>query len=361
VIGDDIGKFLAVAKDTLCRTRPGVARLCAEVNIHEDLPTSIWLEGLNYPGFWQPIYYPNFLYCSHCYKIGHSLANCYKKNGKPVDKGKQLENAQPNRPITLDKPGQGHWQTQRAKKVYRQVADHNNDAGTSGAKNLQGQEVDLNHEKVLATNSFAALNLEDEEEIPIQGSDTVNNEGPTKEMTVDETKGKDSMHIEAQGITKFVDEIFLEAQSLPLQEPGREVLAGLDKEAALNSVATLKPIMEEHPADCTDQVDENTNEEQQVEHVQVTPLAMVPRDQNIQNLEPGDTTQQDPFLLTNGEEEYSADEDEDLLTTTEIITCSSDSEVQTKKKKHVTFSMCTRSKTNPNGSSKKSSCRCCEQ
>ncbi|KAF5179438.1 hypothetical protein FRX31_030975, partial [Thalictrum thalictroides] len=225
VIGDDIGKFLAVAKDTVCRTRPGVARICAEINIHEDLPTSIWLEGPSYPGFWQPIFYPNFLYCSHCYKIGHSLDNCFKKNGRPVEKGKQKEGNQSALGTEKNPTRLGQWQTQRPKQVYKQVADYNNVnmAGTSGSKNSHGQEKEVSgSEKVMANNSFAVLNTIEEEET-FATDKSKEDQAVNAKVLSEAGEEVEEETVQIQGIAKFVEGVFQEAETLP-QDLGSEEL-----------------------------------------------------------------------------------------------------------------------------------------
>ncbi|KAF5201373.1 hypothetical protein FRX31_009040 [Thalictrum thalictroides] len=58
------------------------------MNVDGDLHEAVWIEGHKYTGFWQPLFYPNFLYCSHCSKIWHSIKNCRKRKVINTDKGK---------------------------------------------------------------------------------------------------------------------------------------------------------------------------------------------------------------------------------------------------------------------------------
>ncbi|KAF5208160.1 hypothetical protein FRX31_002252 [Thalictrum thalictroides] len=91
VLGNGLGSFVAVDRDTRAFTKPDVARMCVEMNVDGDLHEAVWIEGHNYAGLWQPLFYPNFLYCSHCSKIGHSFENCRKRKANNVDKGKGKE------------------------------------------------------------------------------------------------------------------------------------------------------------------------------------------------------------------------------------------------------------------------------
>ncbi|KAF5202263.1 hypothetical protein FRX31_008150, partial [Thalictrum thalictroides] len=106
--------------------------------------------------------------------------NCHKKNPQPADtglvgqahtqNGKQAQN-------------QGNWQTQRPKRVYRQVTKSNDqEAGPSGTKNFQGQEVNETQTTQKGTsNTFSVLNNIDdnnlekeseEGELPAQDGET---------------------------------------------------------------------------------------------------------------------------------------------------------------------------------------------
>ncbi|KAF5187950.1 hypothetical protein FRX31_022463, partial [Thalictrum thalictroides] len=79
-IGHGLGNFLSIDADTINLTKPDVARICVEMDLQYDLPDSFWLEGHGYEGYWQPLYFPGFLFCGFCSKTGHSLEFCRKKN-----------------------------------------------------------------------------------------------------------------------------------------------------------------------------------------------------------------------------------------------------------------------------------------
>ncbi|KAF5186005.1 hypothetical protein FRX31_024408 [Thalictrum thalictroides] len=80
------------------------------MNLQEEMPYSIWIEGANFSGFWQQITYPNFLYCSSCAKIGHSWENCRhrRQNGMA---NPNLETQKNNQPIN----------STQAQKTYNQL------------------------------------------------------------------------------------------------------------------------------------------------------------------------------------------------------------------------------------------------
>ncbi|KAF5195867.1 hypothetical protein FRX31_014546 [Thalictrum thalictroides] len=125
---------------------------------------------------WQPIFYPNFLYCSHCYKIRHSFENCYKRKKNKGPNGKQALQSQgpPNSTHSaankIVRPQrQNTWQTQRAKlQVYRPIVDLNvNNASTSGSKDSQGNEIQDRSPAagMTITNSFNLLSMVDDDVI----------------------------------------------------------------------------------------------------------------------------------------------------------------------------------------------------
>ncbi|KAF5202352.1 hypothetical protein FRX31_008061 [Thalictrum thalictroides] len=93
-IGNGLGTFVSIDRDTASLARPDVARICVEMDVQEVMQDKIWLESPIYGGFWQPLFYPNFLYCSHCSTIGHSNEHCRKKNQplneNKINKGKNI-------------------------------------------------------------------------------------------------------------------------------------------------------------------------------------------------------------------------------------------------------------------------------
>lgn len=80
-IGDSLGKFLRMDDSTRCLTRPDTARICVEMDIFLEMPDRLWIElnDTKGEGFWQPISYPGFQYCSSCSIFGHTLEACRKK------------------------------------------------------------------------------------------------------------------------------------------------------------------------------------------------------------------------------------------------------------------------------------------
>ncbi|KAF5193721.1 hypothetical protein FRX31_016692, partial [Thalictrum thalictroides] len=113
------------------------------------MPDVIWIEGQNFSGFWQAFSYPNFLYCSHCSKIGHSFEFCHKRRSPPKDN--EPQDGGLTNPVHPKKPAaqvhsrplqqQKTWQAPKGKKVYRPVAFHQNGEGTSGTKDSSGREI----------------------------------------------------------------------------------------------------------------------------------------------------------------------------------------------------------------------------
>ncbi|KAF5177172.1 hypothetical protein FRX31_033241, partial [Thalictrum thalictroides] len=378
VIGDDIGKkFLSVAKDTICRTRPSVARICVEMNIHEEMPNSIWLEGPNYPGFWQPIYYPNFLYCSHCYKMGHSLQNCNKKNPQQEKQAPGGQGIGQN-----GKQQQGAWQTQKTKRVYKQVANHNShEAGTSRAKDAQGQEVgDTQGLTAETTNTFSVLNdiNEDNEsaEMVDNNERTDNTTAQLQAVTIDTIAENLVSKVSTEAtVTPVMDTYVVTTEPAPAanveevprqtnEEGNHTTISGRDTTPSPTQVINL-----EHPgyrslqnrsigSDIAEEFINSevlTIDEEIQDHAQITPLAI---EGPLMVQEQGQV-----FFLTDGNKtEEDLSEEENEVHNEELEGHCSDSELLTRKSKTIPPShMCTRSKTNPYGSTKKKRYQCCRQ
>ncbi|KAF5190176.1 hypothetical protein FRX31_020237 [Thalictrum thalictroides] len=359
------------------------------MNIHEDMPASLWIEGPNFPGFWQPIYYPNFLYCSHCYKIGHSLQNCHKKNPHLADTGVSPA-GQPHTQEGKHMQKQGTWQTQRSKKVYRQVTNSNAlEAGPSGAKNSQGQEV--NETQIVqkgTSNTFSVLNSIDDNNIEKEDGEVAAQEGETGNNSMASTENPSPITVQAGRVTVGILEASLEDTQEKLNDNMQDSQEGLEdnleedlvtKDPAVNSDVKV-PDLDTQVIDVNNAIymrPQNTgringiaeefisseilNLEKEVlqHHSQVIPLAIEA---------PSDSTQiqYQPFLITNGDqseeeqsetEEGSYEEGDNHLEALEDH--SSDSELLFKKKRQLPPShMCTRSQTNPHGSTKKPGCQC---
>ncbi|KAF5207465.1 hypothetical protein FRX31_002949 [Thalictrum thalictroides] len=112
------------------------------MDIQSDMLDSIWLEGPNYLGFWQKIFYPNFVYCSYCSKIGHAWKQCNKRKAVTADKQKENSTLNADMPQTRRNPRVPTWQMQRRVRQEKNVyVLKNTVASTSGAKDSQGNEI----------------------------------------------------------------------------------------------------------------------------------------------------------------------------------------------------------------------------
>ena len=75
-----IGKVLAFDQATLSLARPGVARVCVEVNLLANNPTRIWLDMGDGNARWQKIVYERSKkFCKSCRKQGHGEDDCRRK------------------------------------------------------------------------------------------------------------------------------------------------------------------------------------------------------------------------------------------------------------------------------------------
>ncbi|XP_071940701.1 uncharacterized protein [Coffea arabica] len=80
-------------------SRPSVARICADIDLLNDLPSRIWIQNGS-TGFWQRVEYENLPdYCSCCYKLGHPTVACN------VDTSKGGLEQQSGHPVTSQAPG----------------------------------------------------------------------------------------------------------------------------------------------------------------------------------------------------------------------------------------------------------------
>ncbi|KAF5200107.1 hypothetical protein FRX31_010306 [Thalictrum thalictroides] len=107
------------------------------------------IEGQNFLGFWQIFSYPNFLYYSHCCKIGYSFEFCHKRRSPPKDK--EPQDGGTTNQIHIRKPANQvqsrpqqqpkTWQAPQGRKIYRPVANHPEGEGTSGTKDSLGRDI----------------------------------------------------------------------------------------------------------------------------------------------------------------------------------------------------------------------------
>ena len=105
-----IGKVLAFDQSTLSLARPGVARVCVEVNLLVNNPSRIWLDLGDVGARWQKIVYEKSKkICKSCRKQGHGEEDCRKKKfpNQPDDsEGKNIalkEIAQVQKPAYQNK------------------------------------------------------------------------------------------------------------------------------------------------------------------------------------------------------------------------------------------------------------------
>ncbi|KAF5203417.1 hypothetical protein FRX31_006997 [Thalictrum thalictroides] len=147
------------------------------MNVDGDLHEAVWIEGHNYTNFWQPLFYPNFLYCS---KLGHSFENCRKRKTNYADKGKGKEggitsNANPTTTHTTTKT------THQTGPIYKATGnlftnipsgnlENTMETGTSTENSTQGTKKASNtqaHTPLMLMNSFDVLNEDHADDNPV--------------------------------------------------------------------------------------------------------------------------------------------------------------------------------------------------
>ncbi|KAF5176121.1 hypothetical protein FRX31_034292 [Thalictrum thalictroides] len=377
------------------------------MTVQEDMPDSIWLECPSFPGFWQSLHYPNFLYCSSCAMIGHSWEFCRKRKKNSTAAPKEPSTTKEGQAKTASEPNHNtSWRQPKIKHFYRPTG-RLVEGEVSGAKDTNGNEIDPQHPSIIAPtretqntnvvgvrgaigvgnaqlgnnhttstvciNTFSVLNniMEDSLEEDIATAKVT--DGIKEHHT--QTQVEDSPHIEKAIATQHT-EVITEATVVKGGKKSNEeeaTVAYNDHRGNTNlpsspsSTQIISLILEEQGNTQNrslgkDIAEEFVNTEMENlegeghEHSQVIPLAI----------------EAPPFcpsrLLTQGdqsesEEEQSEDEDnnsqEEENPYSALVTHSSDSELHSKKPKQIPpFNMCTRSKTNPNGSTKKH-CRQC--
>ncbi|GAA0173775.1 hypothetical protein LIER_27323 [Lithospermum erythrorhizon] len=97
-IANSIGKPLRIDSLNTNRVKLGVASVCIELDVSKPLVDKVWVsfEDDEYPdyneGFWQRVEYDEIPhYCSKCFHMGHSVANCkrdFEKERMQATKGK---------------------------------------------------------------------------------------------------------------------------------------------------------------------------------------------------------------------------------------------------------------------------------
>ncbi|KAF5206264.1 hypothetical protein FRX31_004152 [Thalictrum thalictroides] len=347
-IGDDIGTFLSIDKGTLCYTRPDVARLCVEMDIQNDMPDSIWIEGPNYTGFWQKILYPNFVYCSHCSKIGHAWEQCFKR--------KENHNKQKEKDALIDKQPREQQNTRKTTTWHQprrrqQYVPRNTDAaGPSGTKDSQGC--------VIHDTTQTVSNRVEEDNSPVMDMDNEAEEQSRHGVPMQNA-------FAALNILDDVDEII---PHIPLR---RTTATCLDNAASGPHNATRDQAHEAHREDTDDMADLRSNEVS-------TQLAIVVASERPQLANPNSVSspildpissnpnlQDDifivpssPLMLTNGNPEDEYEE-----TVPETASYGSDTEVRGRKsfKTYAPALMMTRSRSQGHQAGSKNCFKCCEQ
>ncbi|KAF5188663.1 hypothetical protein FRX31_021750 [Thalictrum thalictroides] len=277
---------------------------------------------------------------------------------------------------------QGTWQTQKSKKVYRQVASSNAlEAGPSGAKNSQGQEVIESQTAQKGTsNTFSVLNSIDDNNIEKEEGEAATQEGGmgTDNMVNTEfpsptTVGilEDSLEDNQENLKDKMEDCQEELdgnlESLITNEPVVNNEVEVPDFTQVVDVSSTNPRRAQNTGRNNEIAEEfirseihNLEKEVLLNHSEVIPLAI--------EAPPADSTQLQykPLLITNGDqsdeeqsetEEDSCEEGNNQLAALEEH--NSDSELLSKKKRQMTMStMRTRSQTNPHGSTKKPGCQC---
>ncbi|KAF5182826.1 hypothetical protein FRX31_027587, partial [Thalictrum thalictroides] len=265
-----------------------------------------------------------------------------------TQEGKQLQN-------------QGTWQTQRSKKVYRQVTSSNAlEAGPSGAKNSQGQEViETQIVQKGTSNTFSVLNSIDENNIGKEEGEVATQDG---EVGIDNMVNTEISSPTTVGILEDSLEDNQEKLMDNMEDCQEELDGNLEglvtKDPAVNNdvvvpdftqvidASNTNPRRSQNTGRSNEIAEEfisleihNLEKEVLLNHSQVIPLAI--------EAPPSDSTQLQykPFLITNrdqfeGEqsetEEDSCEEGNNHLAALEDH--SSDSELLSKKKRQLPMS-----------------------
>ncbi|KAF5208028.1 hypothetical protein FRX31_002386 [Thalictrum thalictroides] len=114
------------------------------------MPDSIWLESPSFPGFWQSLHYPNFLYCSSCAMIGHSWEYCRKRKKNSTVAPTEPSATKEGQPKTASEPNHNtSWTQPKIKHFYRPTG-RLVEGEVSGAKDTNGNEIDTQHQSIIA-------------------------------------------------------------------------------------------------------------------------------------------------------------------------------------------------------------------
>ncbi|KAF5207311.1 zinc ion binding / nucleic acid binding protein [Thalictrum thalictroides] len=343
-IGQNIGKFLSIDKSTLCYTRPNTAKICVEMNLQEDMPDSIWLEGPNFPGFWQEIQYPNFLYCSSCAMIGHSWEFCRKRN-KVIGPKEHLntKGVQQSKKTDIQTTS---WRQAKIKQFYRptgRMVEQFQEGETSGAKDSNGNEIqtapaDLPTQTIQQVKPASSSQL-NHESAPVQAGVTSENL-----FSILEDLEEDISHIDSY--TENPNSAFKDQHhtkdNAPFLEPGisrleEQYTTCIEEEAKKDGAVIIPALAQLYPPEPSDQF------QGIAEHLQYEL-----------------STVKSPLLLTNDDTE--PEKENDIDGNQALVTYGSDTEVMCKSKKSYPplTMLITRSKTQGSTSSSKKGYQCCK-
>ncbi|KAF5185055.1 hypothetical protein FRX31_025359 [Thalictrum thalictroides] len=232
------------------------------------------------------------------------------------------------------------WHYQRPKRIYRQVANHNsNVAGSSGAKNALGQEINSPTRKDV--NPFNVLSVVEEDNND-NSEDKVGNNASEK----DKAQSGNSLENNSFGVLQqSMENEEKDDVSINVEEEECKINTDTTEEGLFWDEEPTKATSSEHQGPITDNMEcssptqvtplaiEGPPIQSPISGIQISTdtlqnLAILPANQEALGTSP------DPFLLTNGEEENSDSEEEGEDNTEDICAYNSDSEI-TKKSKHV--------------------------
>lgn len=109
---NSFASFLDIDARTKACATLRYARACAEIDVIQPIPDSVWIALPDGQGFWQPIEIEgNIKYCSHCRIHGHEFAECRKKvQAAIVNKNNEVDVEDANETsneATISGPGTG--------------------------------------------------------------------------------------------------------------------------------------------------------------------------------------------------------------------------------------------------------------
>ncbi|KAF5196616.1 hypothetical protein FRX31_013797 [Thalictrum thalictroides] len=330
------------------------------MDIQSDMPDSIWLEGPNYPGFWQKIFYPNFVYCSYCSKIGHAWEQCNKRKTVAADKQQENSTLNADMPQTRKNPRVPTWQMQRrARQEKTAYIPKIADASTSGAKDSQGIEI-------------LTAPPEKEKEIEAQPAETISN--PTQSMAIQQGKQpavhqQEQSHIETHNAFAALNILGEEDEIIP-HIPLRRASTSPSRRIAsqpVNEETTQSPVIVTNIEQGLEFVPSNQNqnldivlvsEQQNFAANTINPGASISEPQYVNpNLHDGIfIVPPSPLMITNGD---ITDEEEEE--NPEYASYGSETEIRGRRlKTYAPTAMITRSRSQGHKPNSKPCFKCCK-